>query len=55
LEPIDAASYLAGYETKYGVLIDLAAADSAIYRVTPSFALTWLERDFVNTATRWEF
>lgn len=55
LETVDAAPYLAGYEAKYGILIDLAAADTAVYRVTPAFALTWLERDFVNTATRWVF
>ncbi|MGH2551327.1 MAG: hypothetical protein ACRDHN_18215, partial [Thermomicrobiales bacterium] len=55
LEAVDAAPYLDAYEAKYGVLINLDNADSVVYRVTPSFALTWLERDFVTTATRWEF
>ncbi|CAN5444225.1 hypothetical protein BH09CHL1_BH09CHL1_02110 [soil metagenome] len=55
LELADAIPYLSAYETKYGVAIDLESADTAVYRVTPSFALTWLERDFITTATRWEF
>jgi hypothetical protein len=55
LEAIDAAPYLNAYEAKYGVAINLDSADAAVFRVTPLFALTWLERDFVTTATRWEF
>jgi hypothetical protein len=55
LAPGDALPYLAPYERKYGVAIDLERPDHAAFRVTPLFALSWLEREFGVTATRWDF
>lgn len=43
---------------KYNMPVDqLAAPDMhvLVYRVKPSLALAWLERDYPNTATRWVF
>lgn len=51
----DATAFLNAYELKYGIVIDPESDDQAIFRVIPSFALTWLERDFIETATRWDF
>jgi hypothetical protein len=47
--------FLDAYEEKYGVLIDPADPSSAIYRLIPERAMTWIERDFQQTAARWEF
>ena len=39
------------YFQKYAYHLDAGAT----YRVIPKVALAWLEKDFVGTATRWEF
>jgi hypothetical protein len=51
----EAQPYLGPYERKYGVSIDPFRPEQVVFRVTPLFALTWLEREFGITATRWEF
>lgn len=55
LTPEEAQPYLEPYERKYRIAIDPLRPEQAIFRVTPLFALTWLEREFGITATRWEF
>lgn len=45
------------YATKYA-MPDLELADnegSVCYKLEPQMALSWLEKDFPKTATRWEF
>jgi hypothetical protein len=58
VEPLPAdmlLRFLEAYERKYGVLIDPADPSTAIYRLIPDRAMTWVERDFHQTAARWEF
>lgn len=43
------------YHAKYGVRIDLLDPAQGIYRIIPSEAFTWIERDFQRTAARWKF
>jgi pyridoxine/pyridoxamine 5'-phosphate oxidase len=43
------------YEKKYDIRPDPYAPGSVTYMLQPSKVLTWLERDFPNTATRWRF
>ena len=47
--------FMTAYEEKYDVLIDPADPATAIYRLEPVQAMTWIEADFLRTATRWEF
>jgi hypothetical protein len=39
------------YFEKYGYHLDAGAT----FKVIPKVALAWLEKDFVGSATRWEF
>lgn len=55
LSVAESQPYLAPYERKYGIPINPESPEQAVFRVTPLFALTWLEREFGITATRWEF
>jgi hypothetical protein len=58
VEPLPADQllpFLAAYEKKYGVLIDPSDLSTAIYRLIPDTAMTWIERDFQRTAARWDF
>jgi nitroimidazol reductase NimA-like FMN-containing flavoprotein (pyridoxamine 5'-phosphate oxidase superfamily) len=54
-EPVDDSALLAEldglYVQKYAFHLDAGAT----YKVAPSVAFAWLERDFVGTATKWEF
>lgn len=43
------------YNTKYQFRPDPDDPNGLTVRVVPSVANTWLERDFPNSATRWEF
>jgi hypothetical protein len=47
--------YVEAYEAKYKFRPDPSAPDDVTYVLRPRVALTWLERDFVESATRWEF
>ena len=47
--------FLDAYKEKYGVLIDPADPATAIYRLIPDRAMTWIESDFQQSAARWEF
>jgi PPOX class probable F420-dependent enzyme len=48
------ARFLDAYEVKYAIRPDLAALNGAVYRLRPRVVLTWLERDFPGTATRFQ-
>lgn len=43
------------YEAKYQLKLSEAGGEASILMVRPKIALAWLERDFPNTATRWQF
>ena len=43
------------YEKKYEIRPDPHSPDDVTYALYPEKALTWLEHDFPNTATRWRF
>lgn len=46
----------AAYQKKYGMGVAEAGDDGAVwYVVRPKKAHAWLENDFLNTATRWQF
>lgn len=44
-----------GYEAKYGFRPDPAAGSDGWYRLRPTEAYAWLERDYPSTATRFRF
>ena len=48
--PVDAA-----YREKYGMGLLDAGGDAPLFVVRPRVAFAWLEADFLNTATRWEW
>lgn len=54
-EPVDDSALLAEldllYFQKYAYHLDTGAT----FKVTPRLAFAWIEKDFVGTATRWEF
>ena len=41
------------YDEKYSFRVDVDDPAFTVFAVRPRGALTWLERDFVGTATRW--
>lgn len=43
------------YEKKYDMRPDPHDPGNITYALSPTKALTWLEHDFPNTATRWRF
>jgi pyridoxine/pyridoxamine 5'-phosphate oxidase len=43
------------YETKYNLRPDAVDSSDPAYILRPRVVLTWLEKDFPNTATRWTF
>jgi PPOX class probable F420-dependent enzyme len=43
------------YEPKYGLRPDLEALGALVLVLRPQVALTWEERDYPRTATRWVF
>ena len=47
--------YADAYDLKYGIRPDPNDPDGLAYRVEPRVAHTWLEKDYPNTAMRWEF
>lgn len=51
----DLGRYMDEYDKKYGFRPDPPGDDDVVYRLRPKVALTWLERDYPNTATRWAF
>ena len=44
-----------GYQEKYDMTLTEAGAGATLIAITPRTALAWLETDFPNTATRWQF
>lgn len=47
--------FVALYDDKYGVTVDVDHPAFAVFRLRPSVAFAWQERDFPNTASRWVF
>ena len=43
------------YAAKYQINLAEAGSDAPIFAVRPRVALAWVESDFPNTATRWQF
>jgi len=51
----DLSRYIDEYDEKYGLRPEPPGPGEVVYRLRPKIALTWLERDYPNTATRWVF
>jgi len=51
----DLERFADAYLPKYGVRPDPADPANVVYALAPAVALTWEERDFPGTATRWLF
>lgn len=49
------AGFSSEYEKKYGIAVDTSDPNYGVYVLRPRVALTWTEKDFQNTATRWTF
>ena len=49
------ALYADAYDAKYAVRPDASDAATVTYALRPSVAFTWLESDYLNSATRWAF
>jgi PPOX class probable F420-dependent enzyme len=47
--------FVDAYDAKYQIRPDTSDTSSGIYRLRPRVVLTWLERDYPNTAARWQF
>jgi hypothetical protein len=54
-DPVLLERYVEDYDAKYSIRPDPYEAGSVVYALYPKKALTWLEHDFPNTATRWRF
>jgi hypothetical protein len=54
-DPTLLARYVEAYDAKYHWHINPASPDQAIYVLRPRLALTWLEREFAESAVRWRF
>lgn len=54
-EPAAVAGFVDAYEAKYGFRPDAEAQNACVFVLRPRAALTWEERDYPNTATRWVF
>jgi nitroimidazol reductase NimA-like FMN-containing flavoprotein (pyridoxamine 5'-phosphate oxidase superfamily) len=49
------ARYVDAYDAKYAVRPDPGDPTTVTYALRPSVAFTWLEADYLNSATRWSF
>lgn len=49
------ATFVDVYEAKYGFRVDTSNANFGVYSLRPRVALTWQERAFPDSATRWRF
>ena len=49
------ALYADAYDAKYAIRPDTSGAETVTYALRPSVAFTWLESDYLNSATRWSF
>jgi pyridoxine/pyridoxamine 5'-phosphate oxidase len=47
--------FVEAYDVKYQIRPDTNDAADGVYRLRPRTAFTWLERDFPQTAARWQF
>jgi hypothetical protein len=47
--------FVDAYDAKYQIRPDTGDAADGIYLLKPRTAFTWLERDFPQTAARWQF
>jgi uncharacterized pyridoxamine 5'-phosphate oxidase family protein len=47
--------FVEAYDAKYQIRPDTSDAADGVYRLRPRTAFTWLERDFPQTAARWQF
>ena len=54
-DPDALAAFLDAYEAKYRIRPDPEAQDAFVLVLRPRVALTWEERDYPSTATRWVF
>ena len=54
-EPIHDSGLLAELDRQYFQKYAFHLDSGATYKVIPRVALAWLEKDFVGSATRWEF
>ena len=54
-DPAALASFLDAYDAKYDLRPDPGSQDAFVFVLRPTVALTWEERDYPNTATRWIF
>ena len=49
------AAYADAYDAKYAFRPETSDAATVTYALRPSVAFTWLESDYLNSATRWSF
>ena len=49
------ALYADAYDAKYAFRPNTSDAATVTYALRPSVAFTWLESDYLNSATRWSF
>jgi len=54
-DPTLFARFAQVYATKYAGFKPEAEPGNAYYKLNPRVAFAWLEKDFVNSATRWQF
>ena len=47
--------YADSYELKYRIRPRVKGSPSGVYRVKPGVALAWSEKNFTESATRWQF
>jgi hypothetical protein len=47
------ARFVEAYDVKYGIRVDVDNPSFTVFVLRPSLALTWVEKDFPGTATRW--
>jgi hypothetical protein len=45
--------FVEAYDAKYGIRVDIDNPAFTVFALRPSRALTWVEKDFPGTATRW--
>ncbi|MCC7103630.1 MAG: pyridoxamine 5'-phosphate oxidase family protein [Chloroflexi bacterium] len=54
-DPAQLAAFVEAYDVKYQIRPDVVNPLSVVYVLQPREALSWLESDFLSSASRWSF
>ncbi len=54
-DPHALASFVEAYDVKYGIRPDVSGPQARAYRLNPTVAFAWREKDYPKSATRWLF